>query len=140
MMLFAVIEFSFALYSYHFVNEVARNLSRYAMVRGSSCSSSSTMPNCGFTDSGATLQTYARATFVYPGVNSGQLNVTSTWYKPVPANGLNPTWTVCGSGTGCNAPGDMIQVTVTYPFFLSIPFWNSTTLNVSTSSRMVISQ
>jgi Flp pilus assembly protein TadG len=143
-MLFAVIEFSFALYSYHFVNEVARNLSRYAMVRGSS--SLATMPNHGFTDSGATLTQYARSTFQYPGVNVGQLTVTTTWFTPIytynSANQRNELtgWTQCASGAGCNAPGDAILVTATYPFLLSIPFYPNRTLNVVANSRMVISQ
>lgn len=136
-MLFGVIQFSFALYSYHFVNEVARDLSRYALVRGSACV---TMPNCGFTDSGATLQAYAQQTYQYPGINMSQVTVTSTWSKPATTSEVNTVWNACASGTGCNAPGDMIAVTVTYPFPLSIPFWKSTTLNVTTTSRMVISQ
>jgi hypothetical protein len=138
-MLFAVIEFSFALYSYHFVNEVARNLSRYAMVRGSS--SFAVVPNHGFTDSGATLTQYARTTFQYPGVNVGQLTVTTTWFKPIySASGHLTGWTQCASGAGCNAPGDAILVTATYPFLLSIPFYPNRTLNVVANSRMVISQ
>jgi Flp pilus assembly protein TadG len=136
-LLFGVIQMSYALYSYQYVNELARELNRYAIVRGSSCAA---MPDCGFTDSDTTLQTYARNNFGYPGIDPSQITVTSTWYAPSTTSETNPTWLVCDSGSGCNAPGDMIQVTVEYPFLLSIPFWQATTLKVRSTSAMVISQ
>ena len=133
---FAVIEFGFALYSYQDVNEIARDLTRYAIVRGSQCGGG--MPNCGFTTS-STLQTYAQSAYTYPGIDTSKLTVTVTWYSPSTYAEKNPTWSTC-SGSGCNAPGNMVQVTVQYPFLLSIPFWNATTLNVRSTSAMVISQ
>jgi Flp pilus assembly protein TadG len=137
---FGIIQFGYALYTFQFVNEVARELTRYAIVRGSACSSSSSMPNCGFSDSGATLQTYARSAYNYPGINSSQVTVTSEWFSPVPnADETVSSFASC-SGSGCNKPGNAVKVTVTYPFLLSIPFWRATTLSVSSSSTMVISQ
>lgn len=136
---FGIIQFGYALYTYQFVNEMAREMTRYAIVRGSACSSSSSMPNCGFNDDGATLQAYVRSAYKYPGINSNQVTVTSAWYAPV----LNSDKTVNGFTlcvSGCNAPGDVVKVTVSYPFLLSIPFWRSRTLQVSSSSVMVISQ
>lgn len=136
---FGIIQFGYALYTYQFVNEMAREMTRYAIVRGSACSNSSTMPNCGFNDGGATLQDYVRSAYKYPGINSGQVTVTSIWYAPVlNADKTVNSFTECVSG--CNAPGDAVKVTVTYPFLLSIPFWRSETLQVSSSSVMVISQ
>lgn len=140
-MVFGIVEFGWALYTYQFVNEVARSLTRYAIVRGSSCSSSSTMPNCGFTDTGSTLQTYAQANYVYPGMTMSNLSVTDKWYSPTKnSDGTIKTWTLCASGTGCNGPGYMVQVTVTYPFLLNVPFAPQQTLTVKSSSSMVISQ
>ena len=136
-LLFGVIQMSYALYSYQYVNELARELNRYAIVRGSSCAG---MPDCGFTDTDTTLQTYARNNFGYPGIDPSKITVTSTWYAPSSMSEMNPSWSTCDSGSGCNAPGDMIEVTVQYPFLLSIPFWQATTLNVRSSSAMVISQ
>src|ERR1039457_157305 len=134
-MLFGVFEISLALYSYHFVDEAAREAARYASVRGSKCVG---MPDCGFTDSNTTLVAYVQ-TLHYPGIDSSKLTVTSTWYSP--SGGNNPTWTLCGSGVGCNIPldppnnvsGDMVKVQVSYPFLLSIPFWAATTLNFTSS-------
>lgn len=140
-MLFGVIEFGYALYSYQFVNEVARELTRYAIVRGSACSISSSMTNCGFTTSGSTLQTYARSAYAYPGLTMSNLTVSSTWYAPVKnANGTLNSWSACASGTGCNGPGYMVKVTVSYPFVITIPFVPSRTLSVTSDSSMVISQ
>src|SRR3974390_2268720 len=140
-LLFGVIQFGYALYTYQFVNEVAREMTRYAIVRGSSCSASSSMPNCGFTDSGSTLQTYAPSAYAYPGMTMSNLTVTDTWYSPVKnTDGTLNSWSACGSGSGCNKPGYMVKVTVSYPFLLSIPFVPKTTLTVASSSAMVFSQ
>ncbi len=135
-LMFAVIEFGYALYSYQYVNELARDLNRYAIVRGSACGFG--MPGCNFGNS-SSLQTHAQ-TYNSPGFDSSKLTVTATWYAPSTISAVNPTWTACASSTNCSGPGDMIQVTVQYPFLLSIPFWTSTTLNVTSTSMMVISQ
>lgn len=140
-MLFGVIEFGYALYTYQFVTEVARELTRYAIVRGSSCSTSSTMTNCGFTDSGATLQAYARSAYAYPGMILSNLTVTNTWYLPVKnSSGFVTSWSACASGTGCNTPGSIVKVSVSYPFVLNIPFLPQRSMTVSSDSSMVISQ
>ncbi len=136
-MFFAIFEFSLALYSMHYVAAAARDASRYAMVNGSACTA---MPDCGFTDTGTTLQAYVNNNLVYPAIDQTRLTVTSSWFYPVPAGTQNPTWTACAVGSTCNDPGDMVQVTVTYPFVLSIPFWRVTTINIKSTSRMVISQ
>jgi Flp pilus assembly protein TadG len=134
---FGIFEFSLAMYSMHYVAAVARDASRYAMVNGSACTA---MPDCGFTDTNTTLQNYVTNNESYPGIDTSKLTVTSSWFYVVPPVTQNPTWTPCGVGSTCNAPGNLVQVTVTYPFILSIPFWRSTTLNIRSTSRMVISQ
>jgi len=135
---FGIIEFGFALYAFQYVDEATRGLTRYAIVNGSSCTA---MPDCGFTDSGATLQAYARTNYTYPGLDLTKVTVTNTWYSPVlNTDGTSKSWSACASGTGCNKPGYLIKVTVSYPYLLSIPFWHQTTLNVSSTSSMVISQ
>lgn len=138
---FGIIQFGFALYTYQFVNEVAREMTRYAIVRGSSCALSSSMPNCGFTDSSSTLLAIVQNGYTYPGINVNNVTVTTQWFTPVlNADSSLNSWTSCASGTGCNGPGDLVEVTVTYPFLLSIPFVPSTTLGVKSTSLMVISQ
>jgi Flp pilus assembly protein TadG len=115
--MFGIFAFCTALYSYNFVSEAAREASRYAMVRGSSCS--------GFTDCGVTsaqIQTYVRS-LGYPGINTNNLTATATW-------------------SAGNAPGNPVSVTVTYTYGLNIPFWpqSGSILNLSSTSQMVISQ
>lgn len=104
------------LFSYHFISEAAREGTRYAMVRGSMCSSWATACPA----SSADVQNYVRG-LDYPIIDSTKLGVTTTW-----AQG--------------NSPGNPVQVQVRYPFTLSIPFVSSRTVHLSSTSAMVISQ
>jgi uncharacterized membrane protein len=63
---------------------------------------------------------------------------TRTWLAAGTDSTGNTSWTVCG--TRCNAPGNQVQVRVSYAFPLTIPFWRAVTLNLSSKSSMVISQ
>ena len=139
MMLFGIVYMSFALYTYHYISNAAREGSRYAMVRGStSCANSSgNLTGCGA--DGATIQTYVQ-NLGYPGIDAAnKMTVTTTWYtvsttKPA-------TWSLCaGGGIACRAPGNIVKVVVTYAFPLNIPFYPSGTLNMTSTSQMVISQ
>jgi Flp pilus assembly protein TadG len=127
-MLFGIIEFSLALYTYNYVSDAARDGSRYAIVRGSSCS---VLTNCNAT--AAQIQSYVQS-LGYPGMNSANTTVTTTWYSPSTTSPL--TWTLCG--TTCNAPGDAVRVKVVYSFPLSIPFVPKSTLSLQSTSQMVI--
>lgn len=121
-----------ALYGYHYVSYAAREASRYALVRGSSCHlDSATMPNCGVTSD--ELQTYIQG-LGFPGIDSSKVTVTANWSAPT---ATTPTsWASCT----CNDPGDMVSVKVNYAFPFNIPFASSTTVNMSSTSSMVISQ
>src|SRR6185312_4836624 len=46
MVFFAVFDFSIAFYTYHYVSDAAREGTRYAIVRGSQCSSNSKTAPC----------------------------------------------------------------------------------------------
>jgi Flp pilus assembly protein TadG len=117
-----------ALYSYHFVSEAAREGSRYAMVRGSGCSTYGKFTsNCPTTS--AEVQTYVQS-LDYPGITSTNLTVTTTW----PTTGSACTPTV----TPCNNPGNLVKVVVSYQFPLSIPFIPTSTLTMTSTSQMVI--
>jgi Flp pilus assembly protein TadG len=129
MALFGIIQCSLALYVYNYVSDAAREATRYAMVRGSSCT---LLTGCNVTQ--AEIQTYLRG-FQYPGVNVSNLNATATWLSQ---NASSPTgWTACGSP--CEAPGNQVRVQVTYTFPLSIPFWKNSTVDIASTSEMVIS-
>lgn len=129
-LLLGIFEMSLGLYTYHYISEVAREATRYAVVRGSACVG---MPDCNA--SAAQIQTFVKD-LGYPGIDATDyMTVTTTWLSP--SSGSNPTWTTC---TSCNTPGNMVQVTVNYALPLAIPFWGNKSINISSTSQMVISQ
>lgn len=133
-LLFGVIQIAFALYTYDFVSEAAREGARYAIVRGStSCSNTPSLTNCNATP--AQIQTYVRG-LGFPGFTSSNLSVTATWCT---ASAPPTTWSSCTSGTS-KAPGNAVNVVVTYALPLSIPFWKNQTVNISSTSQMIIAQ
>ncbi len=132
----------FALYTGHFVSEAALSGARWAMVRGSaSCTNTPNLAEC---DATATqIQTYVKG-LSYPGIKSSSLTVTPTWCS---VSGSTPaTWATCSSATS-NAPGNAVQVVVSYPFPIPIPSptsksltFTTDTLTFSSTSQLVISQ
>lgn len=125
-MLFGIIDFSFAYYSYNFTAEAAKETARYLSVRGSnSCASNANLANCNYsnTDISSLVQGMN-----YPGIDSSSI-------LPCSANGG-----ACASWPdGDNAPGHNVKVVVNYAFPLSIPFWNAAHLNLQSTAEMVIS-
>lgn len=115
--LFGILGLCGALYAYNFVVDAAHEATRYAVVRGSSCTFPS---NCPVTT--AQLQTYVQG-LGYPGIVANNLSVGATW---------SPS----------HAPGSTVSVTVTYTYPLNIPFWrqSGTILHLSNTSQMTISQ
>lgn len=125
--LFGLIEMCLALYTYHFVSDAAREGTRYAIVHGSTC----LVGTVSCTVTPAQIQTYVQY-LGFPGINPSAMTVTTT-YSAFPAGAT------CNA-LGCNGPGDLATVTVTYKFPLSIPFVTSNVLALSSTSSMVISQ
>jgi Flp pilus assembly protein TadG len=117
MTLFGLMACCTALYSFIYVSEAARVASRYAIVRGASCS--------GFSDCDiqpAQINTYVK-NLSYPGINKGNLSATATF-------------------TPDKKPGSIVSVTVTYNMALNIPFWPKTgrAMQLTSTSQMAISQ
>ncbi len=143
--LLGILQMSLALYAYHFVSDAAREASRWAMVRGASCAANVSAASCSPTSgaaSGATnddIHAYVNS-LGYP--YAGNLTTSTTWLT---ATTTTPrTWSACGTDSGadptCKVAGNQVQVTVSYNFPISIPFWKSTTIPVSSTSAMVIAQ
>ncbi len=141
-LLIGIVYTCFALYTAHFVSEAALSGARWAMVRGSaSCTDTPNLTDCNATV--AQIQTHVQG-LSYPGINSSSLTVTPTWCS---ASATTPTtWTSCSSSTS-NAPGNAVQVVVSYPFPLPIPtaalnhLTNiSHTFTLTSTSQLVISQ
>jgi Flp pilus assembly protein TadG len=129
-MFIGIIEMALALYTNDFISEAAREGARYAMVRGSSCTS---LTNCGATP--AQIQTYLRSLSLGGAASATNMTVTTTWLSA--STTIPTTWTSCGA-TECNAPGNAVQVKVSYAFPLTLPWLAKSTLNMSSTAQMVI--
>jgi Flp pilus assembly protein TadG len=130
-LIFGMIAFCMALYSYNYICNAARAGTRFAIVRGSSCPGNIVPSACPATQ--ADVQAYIQ-NLGYPGIytDSNHLFVTATW----PDSGPSCT----PSAVPCNNPGNLVQVKVTYLFPLQLPFISTSTLTLSSTSQMVISQ
>jgi len=124
MLIFGIIDFSRALFAYHFVANAAREGTRYASVRGTSCSSPP-MTDCG----AANIQTYLRTEATGIGMDPSQLTVPTPLYA-----GSNTCPTVG------NSPGCTVQVTVTYKFSFLFPLLPVSPVTMSSTASAVITQ
>ena len=129
-LLFGVIDFGRATYTYSYVAQLARQGARWAIVRGSKCTA---LDHCNA--SRTDIQTYVRS-LSQGATDPSQITV------PV-ATGL--TYTNCPPGSSGDAPGCTISVTVQYPFSFMLPYMPKTggqftTITMASTSQMVISQ
>jgi len=116
-----IIDFGRALYTDHLVSNAARSATRYASVRGSSCSPS------GCTATSASIQTYVRG--LAPELNQANITVTTTW----------STSTGC-AGSPYQSAGCNVSVQVSYPYqFAAVPLLPSFTMTMRSTSKMIIS-
>ena len=134
---FGLIQACWAIYAYNYVNQAAREATRYAIVRGGTYSltpCTAPGPATCMAKAGSTgdIAQYVRS-LAYPGIDASKLTVTTTWPGGVGS--------VC-SGIGCvnNMPGNLVQVVVSYPFSFNIPFVPAATFTMSSQSQLVISQ
>lgn len=131
MMLFGLTAMCLAFYTYSFVADAAREATRYAIVRGSTCTD---LPDCNATTN--QISNYVKQ-LGFPGMNTSNMTITTSWLTA--SSTLPTSWSSCATGT-CNAPGNGVRVVVTYAVPLTIPFVSPNALNVSSTSQMVISQ
>ena len=117
MLLFGIMDFGRALYAYHFVDNAAREATRYAIVRGAS----SPKPV-----SASDIQSFVSSMAL--GLNAHACSSSPT------ALCATTTW------TPDNKPGSSVQVKVTYNFQPLVPFLPHAMLQLSSTSEMVISQ
>jgi Flp pilus assembly protein TadG len=124
-----IFQVSLMLYCYHFISYAAREGARYAIVRGSnSCLtagiSTSTISNCNQTGSGTAIVNYV-GSLNFPGID---------WSKCTTAK---PCVIVTWPG-GNNNPGSPVQVQVKYPYTLMVPWVKPISVNMSSTSQMLI--
>jgi Flp pilus assembly protein TadG len=129
--MFGVMEAGFALYSFHFISEAAREGTRYAIVRGSSAGSAcASYSSLGCQASAANIQNYVK-NLGFPGINPGNMRVTVT-------NAGYPAGVICSPSASCNNPGNLVTVEVDYSFPMNVPFMPAKTYTMSSTAAMII--
>jgi Flp pilus assembly protein TadG len=128
-LLFGIIDFGRAMYTYAFVAQLARQGARWAIVRGSQCT---VLDHCNAASSD--VQTYVRSLSV-GATNVNNIAVTASWAA-----------SSCPPGASANnSPGCVVTVNVTYPFSFMLPYLPHSgsslmQISMSSTSEMVISQ
>jgi Flp pilus assembly protein TadG len=134
MVIFGIMDFSRAVYVYHFVSYSAQQGTRYAIVRGAhwgstSCASTTTLA-CNAT--AANVQSYVQS-LATKGITASKVTVTTTW----------PGTNLKGSSTGCgtaNSSGCLVKVKVSYSFSFILPFLPKSALGFTGTSEAVIQE
>jgi len=156
-LIFGVGGFSHALFVYHYLNEVAKSASRYAIVRGIKCTDdgSCVAANSATGTAGATTQADIQAYVVSitpQSIDSSKVIATVTWPGPssppiCSGNVTLPNGTVVNQ-LPLKSPGCTVAVNLAYPYQFIFPFLTGTTsttapctsagLCLSTTSEMII--
>lgn len=144
-LIFGVMDFSRAMYAYHFVGYAAREASRWASVRGATCASP--MTNCGAAVAGSS----APQTFVVGFIPAGMYNkgCSGTLSGSLCVTVLASTGFMADGVTDCtnggvyptDFPGCVVQVNVTYYYGFTLPYLSQLpAVKMSSTSQMTISQ
>jgi Flp pilus assembly protein TadG len=122
-LMFGIMDFGRALYTYSTVAQLARQGARWAVVRGSNCTvyASACPAQSGSTD----IQPYIRS------ISAGGMDANSINAQ------LNFT-TPCSNNKTTNQAGCTASVTVSYRFNFLLPWMPSSSINMSSTSAMVI--
>jgi Flp pilus assembly protein TadG len=128
-MMFGIIDCGRALYTYHFVSNVAREASRWASVRSLTCN---TLAGCPGDLTGNNLQTTFKANLSSMGLDPTKVTFTTSWVAP-PGVGA----------ASCTAPtnqiGCMVHVDVAYNYtFFFAPFIAAPPIRMASSSELLI--
>jgi Flp pilus assembly protein TadG len=129
-LLFGIIAFGHALYTYHFVSHAAREATRWASVRGYTCPVG-VLDACQAQPSD--VQTYVKNVSGM-GLDPTRITVNTTWL-PSPSTSVVPP-----CATYNNYPGCVVQVQVVYRYNFILPFLPTSAFNMQSTSQMVISQ
>ena len=136
-----VFQLTMACYTYNAVAEVARESARWAAVRGGTCSTNTpTLDHCGATQ--ANIQDYAKsvAALNWSQCTTANPCLTVSWKTATTSGTQRPTttWTTC---TTCSKkPGDMVVVSMLYPYSLNLPFIKNYSLTLGSTSEMIVAQ
>jgi Flp pilus assembly protein TadG len=131
--LFGIIDFGRALYTYHTVADVAREGARWAMVRGATCSQAGE-PYCPA--SAADIQTYVRS-LPQTVLDPNQFTVDTTSSDVWPGG---PSTCLSSKYPNLNGPTCPVVVRVSYPFRFVLPFTGNIPITMISTSTMTIAQ
>ena len=149
----AIFQTTMACYTYNSVCEASRESARWAAVRGSTCHTNT--PNLDTCSTGGGASSSASATDIQnhaktvaainwsacttqsPCVTTSYMTGTTTYDST--HQQTTTTWAACSSGT-CNAPGNLVVVTINYPYTFNVPFVKSFALTLTSTSQMVVAQ
>lgn len=125
--LFGIINFGQALYTYHFVSSSAREATRWASVRGSA----SNLPQRMATNGDIQTQFFTNVSGI--GLDASKITANTAWLAG--PNG-HPTNAQCAG----KLPGCVVRVQVSYQYSFLLPFLPTAPINMSSTSEMVITQ
>jgi Flp pilus assembly protein TadG len=140
-LMFGIMGFGHALYAYHFVNNEAKEATRWTSVNGSNCSLDSSCNGTGYMNNGPAsatdVNTYVQ-NHVPAGIDPTKV-ITSACGVAGAAVCAASTPEVCSKAVGAlpatpNYPGCTVQVTVSYPFQFAFAPINSIVPAASTTT------
>jgi Flp pilus assembly protein TadG len=129
-LLLGITQLAMVVYYYHTINEVARETTRWAAVRGSgSCLTPQKVTDCNA--NATTIKSHVAGLNV-AGITAS--DVTVAWCNP-PVGG-----TVDNTCSQANAPGNLVKITVTSSKPLVLPMIHTFPLSMTSTSKMLIAQ
>jgi hypothetical protein len=131
LMMFGVVGFGTALYTYHFVSNTAREATRWASVRGTSCPLNLPSLPGGCPADDTDVNAYVQNLSTGIGLDPTKVTTTTTWVAP-PNN-------LAACTAHANSPGCVVKVQVQYSFQFLFPLLPSG-FTMQSTSQMVISQ
>ena len=149
LLIFGIMDFSRAMFAYHWVSYAAEEATRYASVHGnthaSQCPTSAPFvltSNCQVSSSSTAnvtnyVKTFAQGVYFNGGTTgAGGLTVTTTWPG---SSGSPPGCTTTG---GTNTPGCPVNVVVSYIYGFTLPFVSTrvSSITMGSTSQVIISQ
>lgn len=126
-LIFGIMSFGHMLYAYHFINNEAKEATRWASVNGSNCGIDSSCNGAGYMNNGpasaADINTYVQ-NHVPAGIDPTKVTISACGVAGGAACAAStPQVCTAAVGTGAsvigptpNYPGCTVQVTVSYPF------------------------
>jgi Flp pilus assembly protein TadG len=141
-LLFGISGFGHALFVYHYLNNAAKEATRYAAVRGKTCSddgscvASNSATGTAGPATAADIQAFAKS-IAPQSIDPSKLTITPTWTTDA---GSPPICTTAVNSVGPynNYQGCTVEVTVSYPYTFIFPFIKTGSITMSSTSEMVI--